>query len=66
MNIKGRLERIEAARGPDTCPCQTLRQIKIVDVQAGVSAEAAGPCASCGSSLPVHRIEAVRPKGCRP
>jgi hypothetical protein len=65
-DLRRRLERAEAARGETGCPCQTPRLIEIVDVPAGDSAVASGPCASCGSPLPVHRIEAVRPEGCRP
>jgi hypothetical protein len=63
MNIKGRLERMEAAQVGGACPCQTPVLIEIVDASASV--EDSEPCAACGSPRPVSRIEAVRPEGYR-
>lgn len=63
--LKSRLEKAEGAGDSNVCPCQRPALIEIAEVSAGETSDA-GPCGLCGSPLPVWRIEAIRPEGCRP
>jgi hypothetical protein len=62
--LKSRLEKAEGRRGSNVCLCQRPALIEIIEVSPNESPNA-GPCGVCGASLPVSRIEAVRPEGGR-